>query len=210
VAAPNSHLCMAGVYPRHKRARVPSTTCAESLAQSPPYGVDVRACCRASLITHHFSPITDFLIATDDPTRIGIPSDQREPRELSSSSMRMQKPTVRTEAKKRLIATLPNSKIMLSPWEPTLNHFLTATKTAFPSLQRPQFLDGLGRDPSGEIPFLPQGRQTLPGTQGNPSRQTLFVSQRKGNYLAGFAIVSLGASGVPEVYNPGRVLRRHP
>jgi hypothetical protein len=97
-----------------------------------------------------------------------------------------------------LTATVTNSRIQLSPSEPTLSQFLTATKTAFPSLQRSQFLDGLGRDPSGEIPFLPKGRQTL------------FVSQCKGNYLVGSAIVSIGASVVPEVYNPGRFLRRFP
>jgi hypothetical protein len=45
------------------------------------------------------------LIATADPTRIGIPSDHRESRELSSS--RVKKSTHRGKAKKRLIATPP-------------------------------------------------------------------------------------------------------
>jgi hypothetical protein len=155
--------------PRRKPTCVrPPTACAGLPAQSLPCGVDVRALGPDSLATRH-SPLAAAF----------------------------------------LTATVPNSKIQLSPWEPTLSQFLIATKnrsvrggppwrTAFPSLQRSQFLDGLGRDPLGEIPFLPQGRQTL------------FVSQCKGNYLAGFAIVSLGASGVPEVYNPGRFLRRFP
>ncbi|HSV21346.1 MAG TPA: hypothetical protein VLH78_00050 [Candidatus Nanoarchaeia archaeon] len=45
------------------------------------------------------------LIATADPTRIGIPSDHRESRELSSS--RVKKSTHKSKAKKRLIATPP-------------------------------------------------------------------------------------------------------
>jgi hypothetical protein len=48
------------------------------------------------------------LIATADPTRIGIPSDHRESRELSSS--RVKKSAPRSKAKKKLIATHPNSK----------------------------------------------------------------------------------------------------
>src|SRR5713226_2186025 len=51
------------------------------------------------------------LIATADPRSIGILSDQREPKELSSSLTGRPSPTSDTKAKKRLIATLPNSKI---------------------------------------------------------------------------------------------------
>ena len=35
-----------------------------------------------------------------------------------------------------------------------------------------------------------------------------FVSQAGDNFSPGFYIVSTGASAVPEVYNPGRLLRR--
>jgi hypothetical protein len=70
------------------------------------------------------------LIATADPARIGILSDQRESKELSPNSMQELKPTPCKKAKKRLIATLPNSKTLLSAWELTLSQFLTATKNA--------------------------------------------------------------------------------
>jgi hypothetical protein len=50
------------------------------------------------------------LMETDDPTRIGILRDQREPKDLSSDQIRKPKFTTGTEAKKKLIATLPYSK----------------------------------------------------------------------------------------------------
>jgi hypothetical protein len=214
VAAPNSHLCRAGVNlprtepkgPRHKRVRVPSTSCAGSSAQSPPCGVDVRtfspgswATGREAGVTNHHSQIT-----------------------------------IHPQAKKKLIATHANSKIAITHSQHRTSLFLTATKTAFPrsvispclfTLRRSEGRASLSpaepRDVAkppwfGRLYSFPlanwgnASRQMALGTQGNPSRQTLFVSQGKGNYLAGFAIVSLGASGVPEVYNPGRFLRRFP
>jgi hypothetical protein len=50
------------------------------------------------------------LIATADPARIGILSDQREPKELSSGQNWKPKIILGTESKKRLIATLPKSR----------------------------------------------------------------------------------------------------
>src|SRR5713101_6276354 len=51
------------------------------------------------------------LIATADPRSIGILSDQREPKELSSSLTGRPSPTSDTKAKKKLIATHANSEI---------------------------------------------------------------------------------------------------
>jgi hypothetical protein len=50
------------------------------------------------------------VIATDDPARIVIPSNYQEQRELSSGFMPHRKPSAGSKAKKRLIATHPNSK----------------------------------------------------------------------------------------------------
>jgi hypothetical protein len=207
VGARNSHLCRAGVNlprteprgPRHKQATEHlSTACAGSSAQSPPCGVDVRtfspgswATGREAGVTNHHSQIT-----------------------------------IHPQAKKKLIATHANSKIATTYSKHRTSLFLIATRISFSSLRFRQTLDAIGptppwfggssslttgRDPSGEIPFLRQGiKQMLFAPGGSPSGQMLFVSQGKENYLAGFAIVSLGASGVPEVYNPGRFLRRHP
>jgi hypothetical protein len=123
----------AGINPRHKPTRLsPSTACADLPAQSPPYDVDVRACLSGSMFTNHHSRITIHkqankwparqhrggLTATDDPTRIGILSDHREPKELSSGQIRKPKITLGAKAKKRparqhrggLTATFAKSK----------------------------------------------------------------------------------------------------
>jgi len=51
--------------PRHRPTRLsPFTACAAPPAQSPPYGVDLRALCRVSLSTNHWSLVTEFLPAT--------------------------------------------------------------------------------------------------------------------------------------------------
>jgi hypothetical protein len=68
------------------------------------------------------------LIATAAPARIGILSDQRESKELSPNSMQELKPTPCKKAKKRLIATHPNSKITLTPSNQSKRQFLTATR----------------------------------------------------------------------------------
>jgi hypothetical protein len=275
--ARGSRLCRAGANlsrakprgPSHESTRLsPSTACAELSAQ-------LRSCVGGSSLQLRTSNLQNLIAngilerpLTHSKQTTAMPSN-REKFRVPRTRKRASEVTFGGEAKKKLIATVPNSKIMLSSLEPTLSQFLTATKTGFPDLRTCQPLDGLGQkprclvappavqfcwapfgamvarrstakigcateareqrvgtqgnpvadstppvasacNPSGEIPFLPQGRQMLPGTQGNPSRQTLFVSKGKGNYLAGSAIVSIGASGVPEVYNPGRFLRRHP
>jgi hypothetical protein len=64
-----------------------------------------------SLTTTHSSPITAFQIAADHPAMIGIPSDQREPRDLSLDLMPPRKPCAGRKAKKKLIATHANSEI---------------------------------------------------------------------------------------------------
>jgi hypothetical protein len=53
------------------------------------------------------------LIATANPARIGILSDQRESKELSSNLAGKRANDL--EAKKKLIATLPNSEFALTP-----------------------------------------------------------------------------------------------
>jgi hypothetical protein len=54
-----SHPCRAGVNSRHKPMRLSlSTACADAIAQSPPYGVDVRTCRPGLQVTNHESRIT--------------------------------------------------------------------------------------------------------------------------------------------------------
>jgi len=63
----------AGIHPRRKPTRASfSTPCAGSLAQPPPCGVDVRAFCRAPLVTSHSSLLTDFLIGNKVTIEFGI------------------------------------------------------------------------------------------------------------------------------------------
>jgi hypothetical protein len=66
---------------------------------------DIILAADASLNTSHSPLATEFLIATDDPTRIGILSDHRESKELSSGLVRHRKPSAGNKAKKKLIAT---------------------------------------------------------------------------------------------------------
>jgi hypothetical protein len=105
----NSHLCRAGIQPRSEQAPEYFTTaCAAPPAQSPPFGVDVRTCLPGLLVTHHSPLVTNFLIATADPRSIAILSDHWESKQLSS--ILTEKHAYIQQAKKRLIATLPNSK----------------------------------------------------------------------------------------------------
>jgi len=68
------------------------------------------------------------LTATDDPTRIGIPSDYQEPRELSSGLMRHQKPSTGNKAKKRLTATFTKLKIESTHSKNSTPHFSNRNK----------------------------------------------------------------------------------
>src|SRR5271155_4661969 len=64
--------------PRHRPTRLsPFTACAAPPAQSPPYGVDLRALCRVSLPTNHWSLVTEFLPATLPKARIELTHSQR-------------------------------------------------------------------------------------------------------------------------------------
>jgi hypothetical protein len=59
----NVNLCRAGFKPRRRQMLLrPSTACAGSPAQSPPYGVDVRAVLEGPLATNHSTLATVFLI----------------------------------------------------------------------------------------------------------------------------------------------------
>ena len=104
-----------------------------------------------------------------------------------------------TKAKKRpwpprrLIATHPNSRFSLIRSKHKTRQFLTATQN---------------RSVGGG----PLWRTAIPAAA--ISRRLFFLRTSEGrgsvaNYFARSAIVSLGASTVPEVYNPGRFLRRH-
>jgi hypothetical protein len=62
----------AGIDPRRKPMSVSfATACADSPAQSPPYGVDVRTCFLGLFVTHHLPLATAFLIATVANSEIG-------------------------------------------------------------------------------------------------------------------------------------------
>jgi hypothetical protein len=76
-----------------------------------------------SLTTNHSLVLTAFLIATDDPMRIGILSDHRESKELSPNLT--EKHAHNKKAKKRLIATHANSEIPVSHSQQKTSHFLT-------------------------------------------------------------------------------------
>jgi hypothetical protein len=220
--------------PSHESTRLsPSTACAELSAQ-------LRSCVGGSSLQLRTSNLQNLIAngilerpLTHSKQTTAMPSN-REKFRVPRTRKRASEVTFGGEAKKRLIATVPNSKIMLSSLEPTLSQFLTATKTGFPDLRTCQPLDGLGQKPrcpiapsavrfcwapfgamvarrsTAKIGCATEAREERLGPGDGTSGQTLFVSQCKGNYLAGSAIVSLGASGVPEVYNPGRVLRRYP
>jgi hypothetical protein len=57
------------------------------------------------------------LMETDHPTRMGILSDQREPKDLSSDQIRKLKITPGPRAKKRLMETHPSSKFAPTDWD---------------------------------------------------------------------------------------------
>jgi hypothetical protein len=99
---------------------------------------------------------TPFLLATADPTRIGIPpvpspaegSDQRKPRllrsecicgprELSSELIRERKPAAGRDAKKNLPATLPRVEFALTHSQLRGLIFLPATRCGFLELAFP-------------------------------------------------------------------------
>jgi hypothetical protein len=62
----------AGIDPRRKPIWLRfATACADSPAQFPPYGVDVRTCFPGLLVTHHLPLATAFLIATVANSEIG-------------------------------------------------------------------------------------------------------------------------------------------
>jgi hypothetical protein len=78
------------------------------------------------------------LIATADPARIGIPNESaaaEEPRELSSDSMWKPKPTIRSKAKKRLIATFANSEIESSSSQQRTSLFSNRNKNVYVGLR---------------------------------------------------------------------------
>ena len=145
--ARNSHLCGAGLQPCHKLAlEYLSTACApprtersgaDSPAQSPSCDIDVRTCRSRLLVTHDSSLGTAFLTATADPRSIGILSDHRESRELSSDLT--EKHALNEEAKKKLIATFDKLKIESTNSEQRTSHFLTATRSLFPESLPPEF-----------------------------------------------------------------------
>jgi hypothetical protein len=72
------------------------------------------------------------LTATDDPTRIGILSDHREPKELSSGQIRKPEITLGAKAKKRLTATFTNSKTESTYSKQTVYENSTRNKNAHP------------------------------------------------------------------------------
>jgi hypothetical protein len=73
--------------------------------------------------------IRQFLIATDDPTRIGILSDHRESKELSCGTMEILRAA---EAARFLIATFDFQDFTQLAKNTALNKILIATKTTFP------------------------------------------------------------------------------
>ena len=218
--------------PRHKSTRLnPSPVCADSLAQSWPRGVGLRALWRPLQIPPSTLQLADFTRTTgkieialtySKQTRASIsnrgfrrPARQPSggpwpPWQLIAMTIRRgsesratnrsqgtEEPTTWNRAKKNLIATPAKLEIAITRSRQRTSHFLIATKNAFshseicttnrnPSDRKRSRSEG---DPSGEISILPWGRD---------------------NFSRSSAIESLGASGVPEVYNPGRFLRRYP
>jgi hypothetical protein len=111
-----------------------------------------------------------------------------------------------TEAKKGLTATHANSKIAATHSQQSTSPFLTATRIVFPNSCFRQ-----SRPPTAATP--PRfGRSPDPivTAQSNHSGEMRFLPQGGDNFSHGFDIVSSEDSGVPEVYNPDRFLRRHP
>ena len=85
----------------------------------------------SGFVTRHPSLLTLFrsrLIATDDPTRIGILSDQRESKELSSDPAKIQR-TAEAPAT-FLIATFANSKFESTHCKHTTKQNSNSNKTA--------------------------------------------------------------------------------
>src|SRR6266852_5889897 len=86
-----------------------------SSAPHPP-SIRSKASCQRTRLAHESEPPKNprqadkRLIATADPTRVGILSDQRESKELYSTLMRRRNPTSVREANKRLIATFTKLK----------------------------------------------------------------------------------------------------
>jgi len=61
-AAPDTHLCRAGVYTRRKRAWAASTACARPIARSPPYEVGSSLQFRASSFQNLTATVTKLEI----------------------------------------------------------------------------------------------------------------------------------------------------
>jgi hypothetical protein len=74
------------------------------------------------------------LMETDDPTRIGILRDQREPKDLSFDQIRKPKITPGTRAKKRLMETHPSSK--LAPTNCNYRHLTFSNRNYFLTFSR--------------------------------------------------------------------------
>ena len=155
---------------------------------------------RASDLKTGFSPGSSRRPAVKRTTRV-----EAFPEALKPSFPRMNAGAP-TEAKKRLIATHAKLEIATTFSQQRTSLFLIATKNAFPELRFCQFpcdtvADSLQLGLTSIRPFV---------AQGNPSGEIQFLPHGRDNFSSGFNIVSSEASRVLEVYNPGRFLRRHP
>ena len=106
----------------------------------------------------------------------------------------------------RLIAIHANLKIAATHSQQSTSLFLTATRIVLLNSCCRQ-----SRPPTAATP--PRfGRSPNPivTAQANRSGEMRFLPQGGDNFSSGFDIVSSEDSGVPEVYNPDRFLRRHP
>ena len=114
----------------------------------------------SGLVTRHPSLVTFFrsrLIAADDPTRIGILSDQRESKELSSDPAKILR-TAEPPATS-LIATFANSKFESTHCKHATKQNSNSNKTAISGISAPASLPPCIRTSSS--PQLPPLR-TLP------------------------------------------------
>ncbi len=138
-------------------------------------------------------------VATDDPTRIGILRDQREPKELSSDQIRRRRITPRTRAKKSLVATVANSRFHSSHSQQRTSHFSNRNKNNHPTrmvvLRDQREPKDLSSDPIREIAIqLPDSNRSYRRLEFNisPTKQrTEALSNRsKSADLARIGVLS--------------------
>jgi hypothetical protein len=151
------------------------------------------------------------------PDAIGISGQARAKDEGRSRSFVGRRPacvrmTFQEKAKQRpwppwrLIATHANSEIAATHSQHRTSLFLTATRIVFLNSCFPQSQPPTAATP----PRFGRSPNPIVTAQSNPSGEMRFLPQGGDNFSPGFDIVCSEDSGVPEVYNPDRFLRRHP